>query len=305
MSPRARRGLAILVACGCVVAGGILAQRSDLLAQLASAQAEADRLGALLSAAEDAEAGLGADLAIARSESTVYTVLLDRREDFVTSLSEVTKAFESATGKVDVTTARANVLAAQQTVLAEREDAAAVVAAVAAVDAITSSVSQAVAAYDAEQARLAAAAAASSSTGGRVVRSNTPLPPGGYERVRAALDRVGGGGVPLQQFDGACGGGSAAACASSTGVIFFTAALGGWSDGRLHWAMAHELAHIHQFRVWGQLQSSGSYAALYGGNIELLANCMAAQRGYPSGSVSCSGAQIEFGAAIWSGYVPG
>ncbi len=69
--------------------------------------------------------------------------------------------------------------------------------------------------------------------------------------------------------------------------------------------MAHELAHIHQFRVWGALQASPGYAALYGGSIELLANCMAAQRGYPSGSVSCSGAQLDFGAAIWHGYVAG
>ncbi|WP_439591091.1 hypothetical protein [Microbacterium sp.] len=299
MRPQARRSIGVLIAVACVVVGGVMAQRSDLLAQLASAQRDADRLDALLSAAEVVGSDLGVDLAVARSESSLYSVVLDRRADFVTSLAEVTQAFAAAKGKVDVSAARAAVLAAQSTVREERTDAAAVVAAVAEVDAITVSVSQAVVAYDAEQARLAAAAGVGAS------RSDAALPAGAYQRVRAALDRVGGGGVPLQQFDGACGGGTAAACASSSGVISFTAGLGGWSDARIHWAMAHELAHIHQFRVWGSLQSSGTYAALYGGNIELLANCMAAQRGYPSGSVSCSGPQIDFGAAIWSGYVPG
>ncbi|GAA1922236.1 hypothetical protein GCM10009775_13390 [Microbacterium aoyamense] len=305
MSPRARRGWGILVACACVLAGGILAERSELLTELAAAQHEVERLDGLLASAERTGADLGDDLALVRGETAVYSVLLDRREDFVSAVAEASRAFASAEGKVDVSSARANVLDAQETVLDEREDAATVAAAKTQVDEITASVTQAVAAYDAEQARLAAAAAAAPSAGGGVVRANAPLPSGAYERVRAALDRVGGGGVPLQQFDGACGGGSAAACASSSGVIFFTAGLAAWSDARLHWAMAHELAHIFQFRVWGPLQASGSYAALYGGNIELLANCMAAHRGYPSGSVSCSGAQIDFGAAIWSGYVPG
>lgn len=305
MTADARRSVGILLAVVCVIGGGILAQRSDLVDRLATADARVATLESRIADAVDGDADLGADIAQAREQSTLYSVLMGGRADFVAAVAEFSTAFTAANGKVDASAERERVLAAQEVVLAEREDAAAVAAAVAEVDEITASVVKAVADHDAEQARLAALASARVS-GGSFAGGGAPVAAGGgYDRVRAALNRVGGGGVPLQEYGGACGGGSAAACASSAGVIYFTAGLAGWSDGRLHWAMAHELAHIHQFRVWGSLQASGAYAALYGGNIELLANCMAAVRGYPSGAVSCSGAQLDFGAAIWSGYVPG
>lgn len=306
MTAAARRGIGLLVAGALVVCGGLLAQRSEMIDALDTQAAVADGLASQLSTASGDGARLGAGLADVRALTTVYAVLVDRRGDFVSSIADVSRVFAAASGKVDTSSQRAQVLEAQERVLAEREDAATVVDAVAEVDGIAASVTQAVAAYDAEQQRLAAEAAARAArTSGAAWSAAPPATGSAYDRVRAALDRVGGAGVPLQEFGGSCAGGFAAACASSTGVIFFTAALAGWSDSRLHWAMAHELAHIRQFRIWGQLQASGAYAALYGGNIELLANCMAAQRGYPSGAVSCSGAQIDFGAAIWNGYVPG
>lgn len=92
------------------------------------------------------------------------------------------------------------------------------------------------------------------------------------------------------------------ACANSDGYIKYRADVAGWSESRLNWAMAHELAHIFQFQVWGALNSSSSYFSLFSGDPEFLANCMALVRGYP-GAVGCDGDQQIWASAIWVGAV--
>ncbi len=123
----------------------------------------------------------------------------------------------------------------------------------------------------------------------------------GYARVRAALDLVGGGDVGLEESS-SCAGGTAAACANSNGYIKYRSDVASWSESRLNWAMAHELAHIHQFRVWGALNDSDGYHRLFGGDPEFLANCMALVRGY-AGTVGCDADQQVWASAIWVGVV--
>ncbi|HWV48886.1 MAG TPA: hypothetical protein VN035_05460, partial [Microbacterium sp.] len=123
----------------------------------------------------------------------------------------------------------------------------------------------------------------------------------GYARVRAALDLVGGGDVGLEESS-SCAGGTAAACANSNGYIKYRSDVATWSESRLNWAMAHELAHIHQFHVWGALNDSAGYHRLFGGDPEFLANCMALVRGY-AGEVGCDADQQAWASAIWVGAV--
>ncbi|GAA1858140.1 hypothetical protein GCM10009796_20570 [Microbacterium koreense] len=298
-----------------------LADRSALAQELDAAIEVQERLTLAYEAQAADVAAVQADV---HQLSAVYAnnvALLDAREDFVDAIAASRSALAGAKGKVDTGDERDDILDLQAVVLRERADVAVVTDATADVETVTSDVNEAVEEYDREQERMAAerAAAAAAAGGGgwsggwsggsgsasaASSGGGTASTAGGYARVRAALNAVGGGGVPLEQFAGACGGGWAAACASSSGVIRFTPAVATWSDGRLYWAMAHELAHIHQFRVWGPLMRSSGYASLFGGNIEHLANCMAAARGYGSGNVSCSGAQIQFAGAIWYGSVP-
>lgn len=309
MSVAARRMLAILVGASVVLTGSALAERSAVLDDLHAAHSASAELEEHLSDAAEAAGAFGDLRAERADESARYSRLLDARSVFLTAIGGASAAFGSASGKVDTTAHRAEVMRLQESVHAERSDSSVVILAAGAVDQTAATVRTAVVAYDAEQQRLAeerAAAAARSSNRGPRVATGPRLPSSGegYERVRAALNTVGGSGVALEQYEGACGTVSAAACARPSGVIQFTAGLATWSSGRLHWAMAHELAHIRQFAVWGALTRSAGYSSLFGGNIELLANCMALQRGYGSGNTSCSGAQLDWSAAIWNGYVP-
>lgn len=287
----------MLAASALVVSGFAMVGHADLeqridLAEAASAGLEADLADALRAGERASQL-----LADARETSSTYALILARRAEFVAAVDEAEGVLARASGKVDTSADRERVLELQREVAQEREDAAAVEQAVGDVEGVVADVTRKVDAYD-EALRLAASA------GGRALAATDTSAPG-YGRVRAALDRVGGVGVPLQQYGGACAGITAAACAAPTGVIYFSAEVASWSDARLHWVMAHELAHIRQFRIWGTLVSSAGYASLFGGDIELLANCMAQQRGYPSGNVWCSESQLSWSASIWQGVVPG
>lgn len=301
--------IGVLAGISAVLIGSALAEHSALTAELAEAQAVGYTLEAQLAHA-DAYSQTWDDIqSERRATSGLYDRLLDARAGFVTALGGASSALAAAAGKVDTTAQRDSIHLLQDAVQLERTDPATVIEATNTVVATTTVVTNAVAAYDAEQRRLEEerARAASRSSGSRSGAATGPrLASTGsaYDRVRAALDRVGGGGVPLEQYDGACGSVQAAACALPSGVIRFTPGLAGWSEGRLHWAMAHELAHIRQFGIWGSIMNSAGYSSLFGGNIELLANCMAAQRGYGSANVSCSGAQLQWAGAIWTGGVP-
>jgi len=282
VTPGTRRGLTLLVAGAVALLGFQVAERAQIAGELAAAQrVAADGEEVLAGEGEDARR-LGIQHTDLLELTATYGGLLDARAAFVASIGRADEAFTSASGKIDTSAQRAGILALQQKVLVERLDASVVTDAAAAADTVTAAVATAVAEHERVPGPVA----------------------GGYDRVRAVLDRVGGAHVRLEEAAGACGGAAATACASP-GVIRFTPGLATWSDGRLHWAMTHELAHVYQFTVWGELVASGGYSSLFGGNIELLANCMAAQRGHPSANVSCSGPQLQWAGAIWGGAVPG
>lgn len=217
--------------------------------------------------------------------------VLEVRPAFVSAISALSTALAGAEGKVDTTADRASAMSAQQSVLAERSDPAVVTNATATITALTAKITGDVATWQAAQQ-------ARPGPGGPLWASSGQ---DGYARVRAALDRVGGAGVGLYEST-SCAGGSAAACANSNGYIKYSAAIVGWSTDRLNWAMAHELAHIYQFQVWGTLNASGTYASMFGGDPEFLANCMAVVRGFP-GAVGCNGDQQVWASGIWVGAV--
>nr|WP_208323760.1 hypothetical protein [Microbacterium sp. Be9] len=225
----------------------------------------------------------------AEQETADRAAVLALRPAFLAEVQALTAALQGAEGRVDTAAHRAAALSAQQAVAAEKENPDTVAAATATLHALTEKVGTEVASWQAAQ---------SSGPGGPMWSSSSPE---GYARVRAALDLVGGGGVGLYESS-SCAGGNAPACANSNGYIKYRADIATWSAGRLNWAMAHELAHIYQFRVWGALTSSGAYGALFGGDPEFLANCMAVVRGYP-GSVGCNGDQQAWASAIWVGTV--
>lgn len=287
-----RRGLAVGIVTVLLLGGGIFARTQALESDRAEAVGE---LRALIARASEAAARTD-DLTAAVSQAEVDTLdraaVLAQRAAFVSEVTTLAAAIEGAKGKVDTTTQRETALAAQQSVLAEHRDPEVVATATATVHALTVSIGEGVAAWQAAQA------AQSAGPGGPAWSESGP---DGYARVRAALDRVGGGGVGLYE-SASCAGGSAPACANSSGYIKYRADVAGWSEGRLLWAMAHELGHIYQFQVWGAMNSSGAYQSLFGGDPEFLANCMALVRGYP-GSVGCDGDQQAWASGIWVGAV--
>ncbi|MEU4016954.1 hypothetical protein AB0E56_16960 [Microbacterium sp. NPDC028030] len=284
-----RRILAVTVAAAVMLSAGMLARAEDLEQQRASAVAQLDLL-----TLQYREAGQRTDYlegSVERAEADVAdrASVLALRPAFVAEITALAAALERAEGMVDTAAHRAAALSAQQTVLAEKADPDTVKAATATVHALTDKVGSEVASVQAAQ---------SSGPGGPAWSSSGP---GGYARVRAALDLVGGGGVGLYE-SASCAGGNAPACANSNGYIKYRADIVNWSSGRLNWAMAHELAHIYQFRVWGALTSSAAYGSLFGADPEFLANCMAVVRGFP-GSVGCNGDQQAWASGIWVGAV--
>ena len=133
-----------------------------------------------------------------------------------------------------------------------------------------------------------------------------PEPPAGTplaERLRWLLDGLGGADIALVEFDGSCAGTSSDACTFDSQTIGFSQNLDNRSWANLHWVMAHELAHTAQLNVWEQLTRSGLLDTPFGGDGELLANCMAAQRGLMEGS-GCTAAQLDAAAQVWDGEFP-
>lgn len=110
------------------------------------------------------------------------------------------------------------------------------------------------------------------------------------------LIQVGGAGIPFET--GTCKV-SNIACAWTDGRISVEAGWANQSQYMKVWSMAHELAHIYQFRVYGPLKASPTYQSLFGGDIEALANAMTTVRGYPMGSYSQ--AQLNYAAGIYNG----
>jgi hypothetical protein len=301
----ARRGFGIVIVAALVVTSFVLSRRSVLQEEVDEAAQVAAALEAELEETEREVEATSEELADLQETSSTYALLLRERAEFVAAIDKAEAAFAKAKGEVDTADERNRILRLQQKVLGEREDASAVDAASREVVKVAAGVAREVAARI-EERRLAALQSASQSgawSGGSATATSTSG--GGHARVRAALDRVGGRGFALKRYSGSCSGVRAPACASPGGVIYYAPEVARWSTARLHWVMAHELAHQYQFRVWNKLVASSGYRSLFGSNIELLANCMAHQRGYPSGRVSCSGKQLTWAGSIWRGSVPG
>ncbi|WP_288874037.1 hypothetical protein [uncultured Microbacterium sp.] len=284
-----RRALAVTVALAVVLAAGVLARAEGLDAERAEAVAELRALADQRQDAAQRTDHLAVSVERAEQDSADRASVLAVRPAFLTEIAALSTALSGATGMVDTSAHRAAALSAQQAVLAEKENPDTVAAATATVHALAEKIGTQVASWQAAQ---------SSGPGGPAWSSSGPS---GYARVRAALDLVGGGGVGLYESS-SCAGGNAPACANSNGYIKYRADIVNWSSGRLNWAMAHELAHIYQFRVWGALTSSSAYGSLFGGDPEFLANCMAVVRGY-AGSVGCNGDQQAWASGIWVGAV--
>ncbi|MEW2461566.1 hypothetical protein AB0872_12845 [Microbacterium sp. NPDC047426] len=284
-----RRVLAVTLSAAVLLAVGVLARADALEHERLDAIAELRALTGQYRDATQRTDYLAASIEGAEQTTSDRAAVLEVRPAFLTELAALNTALQGADGKVDTATHRASALSVQQTVLAEDDDPATVVAATATIHAITAKIGTEVASWQAAQ---------NPGPGGPAWSTSGP---DGYARVRAALDRVGGGGVGLYESS-SCAGGNAPACANSNGYIKYRADIADWSTGRLNWAMAHELAHIYQFRVWGALTSSGSYGALFGNDPEFLANCMAVVRGFP-GSVGCNGEQQAWASGIWVGAV--
>lgn len=284
-----RRVLSVTVAASVLLGAGMFARAEGLEQERAAAVAELIAVNEQYHDAGQRTDYLDGAVERAEQDSADRAAVLALRPAFLTEVQTLTAALKGAEGRVDTAAHRAAALSAQQTVLAEKEDPDTVAAATATIHALTEKVGTEVASWQAAQ---------SSGPGGPIWASSGP---DGYARVRAALDLVGGGGIGLYESS-SCAGGNAPACANSNGYIKYRADIANWSSGRLNWAMAHELAHIYQFRVWGALTSSGAYGSMFGSDPEFLANCMALVRGYP-GSVGCNGDQQAWASGIWVGAV--
>jgi len=284
-----RRVLAVTLAAAVLLISGMIGRADALEHERTTAVAQLVALNGQYRDAGQRTDYLDGAVERAEQETADRAAVLALRPAFLAEVEALTAALQGAEGRVDTAAHRAAALSAQQAVAAEKENPDTVAAATATLHALTEKVGTEVASWQAAQ---------SSGPGGPMWSSSGPE---GYARVRAALDLVGGGGVGLYESS-SCAGGNAPACANSNGYIKYRADIATWSAGRLNWAMAHELAHIYQFRVWGALTSSGAYGALFGGDPEFLANCMAVVRGYP-GSVGCNGDQQAWASAIWVGTV--
>lgn len=287
-----RRLVSVSVAVAMMLSVGIMARANGLDAERAEAVAELTALTGTTRTALQRTDYLEGAVERAEEDTADRAAVLEVRPAFLTEITALSTALAGAKGKVDTAAHRAAALSAQQTVLDERADPDTVKNATATVHALTAKVGEEVATWQATQL------AQSAGPGGPAWSTSGP---DGYARVRAALDRVGGGGVGLYESS-SCAGGNAPACANSGGYIKYRADIANWSEGRLNWAMAHELAHIYQFRVWGALNSSGAYHSMFGGDPEFLANCMAVVRGYPGGT-GCNGDQQAWASGIWVGAV--
>jgi hypothetical protein len=284
-----RRIVSVAVVAAVLLAGGAVSRAAALDAERAQVIAELQSLSQATRTALARTDHLEGSISIAEKESTERAAVLEVRPAFLAEIIAFDAAIARADGTLDTAAHRAAVLSAQQTVLAERRDPATVVAATATVHALTDRVGDEIATWQAAQSAAPTGPAWASSG------------PDGYARVRAALDRVGGQGVGLYE-SASCAGGTAPACANSYGYIKYRSDVTEWSTDRLEWAMAHELAHIHQFRVWGALTSSDAYQSMFGGDPEFLANCMAVVRGFP-GSIGCDADQQRWASGIWVGAV--
>lgn len=307
-----RAAAAVTLIAGLSVAGyhGVVSNSLDQASS--SAQSELKLQTAARTGAEDLQLELAAQAAELDAVISTRRAVLAEREKFSAAIGAAGTALSSADGKVDVASQRERVLAAQNAVVGQLEDTELIIAQTAEVNAVAAEVTELVRAHDervAEEARRKAAASNPvRSTGGSSAGGGSTGSTGGdwIGEMRSRLTDVGGGGYDLFEYDGNCSGTQAPACAYSGQGIAVSSSIMQLSDSQKNWAMVHELAHMYQYNVWSTLVNSASYQNIFGGNIELLANCMASARGYTNHghNSQCTAERLDYGRSIWDGIVP-
>lgn len=236
------------------------------------------------------------------------------REGFDSSLEAAKEQLQLASGKISIEEAQQRIIGAQNRVLEEDADSKTIEDQTRELDAVASNLKNGLAELESQRASRAASAPAPEPF--RIPSAKAPAsssqaapvpvaPVDWLADMRARLDAVGGASVPLQAFDGNCDGVTSIACSRWEGRIDVAPSIASWSPARKNTVMAHELAHQYQFRVMDQIEASPGYRSLFGGSIELLANCMASAKGYTAHGGSCNQAQLDWARSIWSGAVPG
>jgi len=120
-----------------------------------------------------------------------------------------------------------------------------------------------------------------------------------FRDARAKLNKVGGKNIYLKTFNGKCGKVKAHGCAWSDDQIGLTAAYKKYSKKQRWWIIWHEFAHQKQYDHWTKMQNSKQFKKLFKKNVEKLANCMAAVKGYSV--TKCTKAQKKYAKAAWKG----
>lgn len=310
-----RAAAAVTLIAGLSVAGyhGVVSNSLDQA--YSSAQSELKLQTAAHAEAEESQLELTAQAAELDAVISTRRAVLAEREKFSAAIDAAGTALSSADGKVDVATQKERVIAAQNAVAGQLEDAELVIAQTAEVNSVAAEVTELVRVHDervAEEARRKAAESnpvRSTGGSGNANPSRGPVNTGGGDwlgEMRSRLTDVGGGGYSLFEYDGNCGGTQASACAYSGRGIAVSPSVMQLSDSQKNWAMVHELAHMYQYNVWSRLVNSASYQNIFGGNIELLANCMASARGYTNHghNSQCTAERLDYGRSIWDGIVP-
>lgn len=149
--------------------------------------------------------------------------------------------------------------------------------------------------------------------GGTAARVNDGVGRGGgptsgewwFQEMRQMINDAGGGRFALSVYDGNCGGTWAYACADYNQGILVHPDIANTPDYYRLYVARHELAHIYQYRVYNDLMNAAGYQRVFGRSIELLADCMVAQRYGGYTTYSCSGEQTSWAAGIWDGVIPG
>lgn len=235
------------------------------------------------------------------TQISVLSGLVEQKKVFLTRTQEYQVLETQISDKIDTQPWRQKVLTIQESFKASAtpEEASTQVAVL---ETTIQDLQNAYTTWEAEQKAAAEAAARSSSTSTRT--SGTGSKAGNqdfYGEARSILNQLGGGWVDLRVLNEDCQGVSEYACALP-GRIYISPLFSGLSYGRKHWMVAHEYAHMFQFQNWGTIYDSQKFYDLYGGDIELLANCMVRFRGWDYGyGHSCSPQQIQESGGIWGG----
>lgn len=292
---------AVVIGCGVVAASSLEVDYATAAEQLATTNTE------LASTADRIESDLRA-IAAADRETETLTAVLAEREGFTAAVARVRDAAAAAAGKVAVDEQVAQVQALGERMLAVTDDPAAVTALTAEVVAVAEGIEQQVAAYDEAQRPQSTGTWSSRGSGGASSAGSAPAgsaPAGGgggaaISRARPILDSLGGSWVQLGLFDGYCSGVYTTGC-STSGLIQIRPDTVGLGDAKFRWLIVHEFSHQVQLTNWNAITSHPTYYALFGGNIELLSNCMASAWGATAHGHSCSPQMIEEASYVWNG----